>query len=285
LVFIAHNSESKEGVTSFNQANVAEGGIEIEVIHTAKKADLLNEKCLLIPKLHAGADKILEKMDNKSRVLGALASVNFGMQLRNRKIYTEDVIQLSGASSLPSKFHRECYAGRDVHRYYVTFSNKYCYFNREAKQGGCWDEKVHNAKNKILVRQIGAYPEGGIDKRGFAVLNAAFMILPIEKNASSKYFLGIINSRCVQFYWKNKFQDDRKTFPKIKGEYLKLLPIPESNEFDQEAIKELVDQIILAKEIDSSADTLVLENKINQKVYALYGLDSEEIQTVEDATK
>jgi hypothetical protein len=47
----------------------------------------------------------------------------------------------------------------------------------------------------------------------------------------------------------------------------------------------LVDRILAAKQRESEADTSVLERKIDQLVYALYGLTPEEIQIVEGAAK
>lgn len=281
LVFIAHHSGHGASTTSFSQGKIVGELIEIECIYTAKHSYLTNEKCLLIPRLNMGSDTVIERMNKTGQNLGAVASVNFGMQLRDRSVHCDDVIENPENTASLSKFHRECYAGRDVHRFNVTYTNRYCYFNREAKRGGCWDADVHNSKDKILVRQIGAYPEGGLDTRGFAVLNAAFMILPTSKNVTSRFLLGVVNSSCVRFYWQNKFQDDRKTFPKIKGEYLKLLPIPAADKDKQNPIASLVDRIIAAKQANPAVDTSALEREIDQQVYALYGLTPEEIAIVE----
>jgi len=85
----------------------------------------------------------------------------------------------------------------------------------------------------------------------------------------------------VRFYWLNKFRDDRRTFPKIKGEYLKLIPIPVIGAKQQQPIIALVDEILLAKRADPAADTSALEREIDQHVYRLYGLTPEEIEIVE----
>jgi hypothetical protein len=97
--------------------------------------------------------------------------------------------------------------------------------------------------------------------------------------------LGILNSSAIRFYWLNKFRDDRKTFPKIKGEYLKLLPIPKAELEKQTSIIQLVSQIIDIKGKNPTADTSNLEREIDQLVYALYGLTPEEIAIVEGSAK
>ena len=48
-------------------------------------------------------------------------------------------------------------------------------------------------------------------------------------------------------------------------------------------LKKLVDQILIQKSNDASADTTSLESEIDQLVYALYGLTEEEIGIVENS--
>ena len=48
------------------------------------------------------------------------------------------------------------------------------------------------------------------------------------------------------------------TFPKIKGEYLKLLPVPKVDASKQAPIVRLVEQVAAAKERDHAADTSAL---------------------------
>ena len=61
----------------------------------------------------------------------------------------------------------------------------------------------------------------------------------------------------------------------------KKLPIPNVAPEKQISIIELVDQILDAKHINPNADTSALENEIDNLVYALYDLTSEEIAIVE----
>lgn len=111
----------------------------------------------------------------------------------------------------------------------VEYEGLYCYFNREAKKGGCWEKEAQLANPKLLCRQIGKYPTVGIDEKGYPVLNTAFMISKFQNKMSPYVLLGILNSRLIKFYWKQKFSDYRKQFPKIKGTYLEQLPINRNN--------------------------------------------------------
>ena len=233
------------------------------------------QKHIIQPITSSASYELAAKIEKKADCLNKHATVNFGMQLRNRKIYSNDVI-VSYDSVLPSKYHRKCLTGKDISKYVTTWNYRYCYFNEEARCGGCWLEKVHTAKNKILVRQVGATPVCGIDKLGLAVLNSAFMIVCHDIDPFG--VLGIINSKLMQYYWKQKYEDKRKTFPKIKGTYLELLPIA----FPSDEIVSIVKQIVCEKENSISADTSSLESEIDRLVYHLYGLTDEEIKIVED---
>ena len=217
--------------------------------------------------------------------MGEFASVNFGMQLRDREQYPGDVVESPLSKSDLTQFHRPCLTGKDIARYNLTYPKRYCYFNRVAKRGGCWDEAAHNAKNKILVRQIGLYPDAALETRGWAVLNTAFMIVPQDPNWDARFLLGVLNSKAIRFYWLNTFKDDRKTFPKIKGEYLKLLPICRPGTSGKDGVVSLVDKVLSAKSADANANTRAMEREIDERVYRLYGLTPDEIKIVEEAPK
>jgi hypothetical protein len=102
--------------------------------------------------------------------LGNIADVNFGKQLRDRKKFKKDVIEVSSLRKVPFT-HRPCYSGRDVNRYSLTWGNLACLDNQIARSGGCWDASKHDARNKLLTRQIGRHPDFAIDVEGWHCLN------------------------------------------------------------------------------------------------------------------
>ena len=252
--------------------------LSVKIISSVRQRDYLKaEKHIIQPINSNESYHLLQKIESKSKLLKEFASVNFGMQLRNRKIYTNDVLVSPSPEALTS-YHRKCLTGKDILGYVTLWNNRYCYFNEEARCGGCWIESLHNSKNKILVRQVGSVPVCGIDKNGLAVLNSAFMIVCRQINPFGT--LGILNSKLIKFYWQQKFEDKRKTFPKIKGSYLELLPIiPPTDE-----ISRLADSIVSLKEKSISNDTSVFEQQIDLLVYHLYGLTYDEVLIVDPET-
>ena len=266
------------GLLCYYNAEFVDSSFLVNLISSAKQLDYLEtEKHIIQPIYSDDANRIAQKIEQQTDVLKNHATVNFGMQLRNRKLFENDVVVSYDPKSLTA-YHRKCLTGKDIFNYCSVWQHRYCFFNEEARCGGCWIESVHNAKNKIVIRQVGATPVCGIDTEGLAVLNSAFMI--VCKDYDPFGVLGIINSKLMRFYWSQRFEDKRKTFPKIKGSYLELLPIHAPSA----AIIRLVKSIVKKKQGNPSIDTNEIEANIDFIVYQLYNLTYDEILIVDPET-
>lgn len=60
----------------------------------------------------------------------------------------------------------------------------------------------------------------------------------------SAFLLGVLNSKLLRAIWVGRFYDQRQTFPKIKGTYLKDLPIA-LPDFKKPADKSRHDKLVL----------------------------------------
>ena len=104
----------------------------------------------------------------------------------------------------------------------------------------------------------------------------------------------------LRAYWLQKFYDRRRTFPKIKGTYLKKLPqcrIDPGNigqKAKHDRMVALVEQMLSLRNLLGQADsdqsrevlhaqTDATDAEIDKLVYDLYGLTGEEIALVEQA--
>lgn len=278
LVFVLSRGEREEGhsikmVKSKRNGNDWVFFDESEV----EQEFFMKDEYIIIPVSRMEDAETIKNMELSGKVLKDYANVNFGMQLRNRKIYADDVT--SDKESL-TEFHKPCYTGKNIDEYFVHYDGLYCYFKPdEAKCGGCWDAKAQFANPKLLVRQIGIYPIVGIDEKGYAVLNTAFMISGFKEDVSPYYLLGLLNSTLIKFYWKQKFSDNRKQFPKIKGMYLEKLPIIRNKEIENEVEKAI--KGILANE---NSDISSIRKEIDDYIFQLYSIkDRDRIyNTMED---
>lgn len=237
------------------------------------------------------------KVEAKSTPLGDVAFVNFGKQLRDRKKFTKDVIEVESVQSVPRSY-RPCYTGRDVRRYSVEWSGLACLNREEARSGGCWDGDKQDAPNKLLTKQIGKVPEFGIDEHGYQCLNTMFMVNVKDDTVDPLLLLAQLNSSVCHAIWLDRYYDRRKTFPKIKGTYLKQLPVlipnlkdPEQNSAAKKIV-ELVRRVTRLRASHGKANATddgriarqiePLERSIDEEIFRLYGFSSAEVKAIEE---
>lgn len=279
-VFLGRNiSPNSSSVLNYYKGNVKQGVLELQLLSRDLQLNYLKVFGHIIqPKGTDDVQMILSKISSASILLKQCATVKFGMQLRNRKIYPMDVVENPNNESL-TPWHRKCLTGKDIHPYCANYSGLYCYYNVEAKCGGCWDETIHNQEVKVLVRQVGAVPICGIDTNGYAILNSAFMI--VSDAVSPFYLLALLNSTLLRFYWKNVFEDKRKTFPKIKGSYLEQMPMVIGNTDEVVQLAKKINEKKRNEQDDACQHEL---QTIDFLVYHLYGLTYDEVLIVDPET-
>ena len=139
----------------------------------------------------------------------------------------------------------------------------------------------------IVVRQILSGDDLGIIA-GFSDKPQYFTQIGfslIDKNNDVdelKVILAILNSKLMTFYHKNVFLDTEKVvYPKILIANTKKFPI--RLPLNKDEILGLVNRLLKIKYDNPSNDTSSLEAEIDKLVYKLYGLDSEDIQIIEES--
>jgi hypothetical protein len=158
---------------------------------------------------------------------------------------------------------------------------------------------MHLADRKIIIRQIGEYPIATLDDKSHCCLNTVFMVKLKTKLPDLSYILGIINSCLMREYWTQRFSDQKVLFPKIKGGFLKQLPIRRID-FDNLKDKKMHDGLVALVErmlklnknlapirdvYSNERDELLraierTDKDIDNLVYDLYGLTEEERKIV-----
>ena len=89
--------------------------------------------------------------------------------------------------------------GTNIKPYAITQSSEYVNFIPSAiKSGGNPNVYEHD---RIVVRQIGLYPEGCICPSGLYTLNTIYNLYLWNNKLSLKYLLGLINSKLLHYYW------------------------------------------------------------------------------------
>ncbi len=137
-------------------------------------------------------------------------------------------------------------------------------------------------KKKIVWQEMAKEGKFLIDKNKFYSLDTTRFLTGIDLT----YLLGILNSKFFLFAFKNYYAGGHlgSKGVRFKSEFMKNFPVPpimEANQYIATEMETLVEKIIAAKQADSDADILDLENEIDKLVYELYNLTEDEIAIVE----
>jgi type I restriction-modification system DNA methylase subunit len=233
--------------------------------------------------------RLLSRLSTDFVPLEKVATINRGLITGNREKYFDD--------EKKTDHHVRIIAGSDVHRYHTDRPSEYVLFKRPKRSGGCWDEEVHFAPHKIVVRQICVEPTASILRKPLAVTGNIFTVRG-DSLETELYLLGILNSRLTGFFWRAMFADFKTSFPQVTVFSLAQVPIhvidlsnlTENEKRDHivalvKSMLVLYDQLAAAR---SNAQKGVLQRQIDatdaeidRLVYELYGLTGEEIALVE----
>jgi len=156
---------------------------------------------------------------------------------------------------------------------------------------------------KLVNRQTADSLIFALDDTGYCTLNSAHNTQALDGNRGTLlYLLGLLNSKLLIFYYRQRSQETRDAFPQVHISALRQLPIPMTdscNHTDKarhnrmvklvETMLDLHKQLATTKTshektaIQRQIDTT--DKEIDQLVYELYDLSEEEIRIVEEATK
>jgi hypothetical protein len=129
-------------------------------------------------------------------------------------------------------------------------------------------------EDKIIIRQTADRVIAAIDTDSYYAMNNVIIF-------DYKFLVGILNSKLIDYIYKQLTQEENRTFAEVKPINIRKLPIIITDSHQKNIIIDIVDEILIAKKGDRHADTSELEKAIDDLVYQLYGLTEEEIKIVE----
>lgn len=191
-----------------------------------------------------------------------------------------------------NKFFRKYLRGKDIYRYVTSpLEERYLKF-------GEWIAEPRPAANfdaaeKIFMRQTGDSLIGTLDTKQFLCLNNMHVLVPKETtNPDAKYFLAIINSKLLNWYYQTLNPEKGEALAEVKKSNVAQLPMKLADAKTQSEIEKLSNQLLQLNEEKSETKLQTkinqlqgkidyCENRINEIVYQLYNLTEEEIKMVE----
>jgi hypothetical protein len=207
-----------------------------------------------------------------------------------------------------NKVNENCFpviGGREVSRYLIDWEGRYVNYDPmliDKKNGEYANlcEKKYFEKPKILMRDIARELIAVYDEQKFYSVNTLYSVQFKEPKFSLKALLGILNSKFVTYFFKQRFEEAHVSggYLRFKKVYTSQIPIPKSvvsNKAQKILIAELVQlvetmlQLQKEKQQTNLPDKLnqlearikYTDDKINQLVFELYGLSEEERGIVE----
>ena len=169
--------------------------------------------------------------------------------------------------------------GQDMKRYSIQWDETY--IDVEHKEYSRLKSFFEN--ELIYLRRVDVCLEATISDKIYGFNKNVYGIKIDEKKGyETKFILGLLNSKLLDFYYKKKFSTKKEdVFPEIQTYLYEQLPIASASKSQQKEITDIVDEILRIKRNDCNADTAQLEKEIDKLVYNLYDLTEEEIRVVE----
>ena len=206
--------------------------------------------------------------------LGNISDIVFGIQDRKSSADPSYISEYKLDDN-----HKKVLNGKHINRYSLKESGLFINY-------GSWlwnprNPKIFEAKEKILIRQVGKYPICTYDNNQYYTLNTIYNVVITNVDFDTKYILALLNSRIMQFIWKEIYPEQKDVFPRLKKEQLIKIPIPYVSPEVQKILSNCVKLILGNHDEDK---TLEMENTINILTYKLYGIEWNEVISLDPET-
>ena len=208
------------------------------------------------------------------------------------------------------KLNRQCKKlifGRDeVKRYYLQWGGQWVhysksYFNNGDKAGLGKPEYFETPK--LIIRRTGDFVLTCLDQENFYFSNNVFVCVPKEKDVNLFFYLGILNSRLLTWYYQTMQPRVGKMFAEIKINLINDFPIraidfsnPDDVRRHDKLVRSVEKMLALNKRLHEGDDGAAnprqgemlerqissLDREIDTLVYDLYDLTKEERELVEN---
>lgn len=233
------------------------------------------------------ARKLKKVIDGRSsEKLGDICDINQAIALKgDRAAHLFD--QAKG------KNYKPVLDGRDIQRYRTLWSGNFLRYDLDAIHS-CKREDIFLSPKKIFFRRVSSSLVATMDARQFYALNT-LVAINLKKDADREIdlILGLFNSKLWNFYYTHFLKSTKKVFSEIQARSIKQMPMPHPNrKLDDQVVKhvrmllEAVPEAAEANNPEQLRRRIVhLEAKVDEAVYALYGLQPDEITLVEAEDK
>ena len=229
---------------------------------------------------------IKNKLESNSNKLKEIFHVNQAIALKHdRAKYL--------SNQMISKQYKQVIDGRNINRYILDWGGEYLKYDLNAIHS-CKREDIFLTYEKLFFRRVGSGLVAPYDNNQFYALNT-LVVMNLKQKAgySLKYFLALLNSKLLNFYYRKFLKSSKKVFSEIQARQVEQLPIKIidfSNKSEKDLhnnLVNLVDEILKLNKTPESREKNktkieAVDYELDQLVYKLYGLNKEEINIIEN---
>ncbi len=169
-------------------------------------------------------------------------------------------------------------SGGDIHKFIVRPRGAYILLDKAHIKSGY--DCVDYAARKLFVRQTGDRLICAYDAAGLLCLNNVHVGNGKNQSTNLQFICGLLNSKLLKFFYQAISLEVGRVMPQIDIETLDDMPI-KHNQHIELKIGRLVDQCIASLACRHREKVNNAVEQIDDLVYSLYGLNSEEIEFVE----
>lgn len=232
-------------------------------------------------------DSILKQMQNSSTPMKQLVEMSKGMVVKDR----DEVME-----SKKTKSNLPFLLGKNMSRYTHFYTN-YATYSILTIIGGTNKLSKHIQTPRLLIRRTGSILCATYSDQPELVESTIYITTSSKINL--KYLLGVLNSKALTFYLKQKLITNAQGFPQILMGQLDQLPIPNvsiknktQKEQHDNIIKHVDNLLQLHKQLldsNSQSQTTSIKRKIDfftdeidKEVFNLYGIKNTDKKIIEN---
>ncbi|MEZ7509641.1 TaqI-like C-terminal specificity domain-containing protein [Cloacibacterium sp. Arc13] len=191
--------------------------------------------------------KLLDKIENNSKILENFVQINNGIVTGNDKKYL--------SFNCENDFYKKAIRGKDIKRYSKLFENEYILYKRDELLRAR-DENIFLSNEKLVMQMINIHFIITYDNEKYYNLGTTYAITKKDNSKIDlKYLLSILNSELIKFYYLKKFTNESSLTNAISTQNLFNIPIKEISLESQQPFIEKADQMLsLNKELQEISD-------------------------------
>ena len=239
-----------------------------------------------------------DKIEERTEPLEKLALIKFGIKVyqtgkgQPKQSPKEALNKVFESKKQLTKEYLPYLKGKDINKYSYHWNGDWLHYGKHLAEPRYIDLFLGE---RILVRRIVGETLIATYINEELVTGQLLQIVKPFDESTTKFLLGIINSKLLAFYFRKKYNRQDKTFPEIRIYELASLPIKKIDKANQplkNEIEKLVNQLLqlnqqkaetkLATQVSLLQGKIdYCEDRVNQIVYQLYELTEAEIKIVE----